>query len=184
MYREERTEAKYDAFTYPRRIKKLLPSMVTELDWELQVLEALEVDCYAILNGLGVPSEDQNYYVGYTKRLWEIALAFGDNTYELEKTSLKNEYLLRGWDSATLDAMENTAKKWADVKRSGAMPQEWIDFYGVNALGGNMLMAQFGSVGVPLGSVTGFISASGVIIIGGLGSNQFGSVLIANGTPT
>jgi hypothetical protein len=188
MYREERTELKYDAFTYPRRIKKLLPSMVTELDWELQVLEALEVDCYAKLDSLGVPTEDQNYYVGYTKRLWETALKFGAGTYELEKTSLRNEYLLRGWDGATLDALEEVAQKWAEVKKAREMPEEeeeeWIDKYGVVLLGGNALMEQFVCVQIMLGSVTGYVGYMGVIIIGGFASIQYGSVTIAQGTPS
>jgi len=163
--------------------------MTEELSFEIDVLEGLEQDAYVVLNGLGIPSEDQQYYLGYTKRLWTRALAFTEydpgTTYDLEKTSLRTEYVLRGWDPNVLDALEDTAQRWADVKRTGVFPSLEVDYSGMELLGGNEDMAQWGSALAMLGSSTGYVTFYGMESLGGPGGRiQFQGVLIVVGTVT
>lgn len=118
-----RTKVKYDSRVIPRRFKVLSrPPPVTmpqELDFEVYVELGLEVRVFAVLEEKGVPSDQEKYYAGYAKKLWNRALRFNAATYQLEKTSLINEYVERGLDPAVLDQLEPHSLIFAEVKKQG-----------------------------------------------------------------
>jgi len=123
--RTMRTRIKSGYAVYVRRFKMLnflsTDIMPVELEWELWVLDALEQRTYMELQTLGVPQEDWQYYMGFQKRLWEARVKFAQATFQLEKTSLVNEYTLRGWDPNVLSAIQGIAEDLALDKVTGVI---------------------------------------------------------------
>lgn len=124
--RAVRIRLKSDAVSYVRRFKLLnfLPTdpMPLELKWELEVLDRLEQLTYEELKTQGVSEDLWQYYLGFNKRLWERAVDFNDQTFLLEKTTLIQEYVLRGLDKAILDALQDIGEYCASAKRLGYWP--------------------------------------------------------------
>jgi len=118
-----RVIAKWTEFSVPRRFKLLTPRMVPELDLELTVLDFLEQMCYRVLQMLGVDSGQWQYYVGYAKRLWEKAMSFLEETYLLERTSLQNEYVLRGLDQDVMSNLDDPVALAIEYKTTGRYPR-------------------------------------------------------------
>lgn len=118
--RTYRARIKQNRAIYVRRFKRLnfFPTdpMPSELTWELEVLDALEQRTYTELQTLGVPQEDWQYYMGFQKRLWEARVKFAQATFQLEKQSLVNEYVLRGWNLNALQALQVIAENLAVTK--------------------------------------------------------------------
>lgn len=94
----------------------------TELEFELWILDWLEKQCYDTLDGLGIPEDIQQYYLGFAKRLWERALLFTQDTFQLEKTSLKTEYVMRGLNLTVLEAIQGHIEEAAEYKRTHTYP--------------------------------------------------------------
>jgi len=113
-----RLKTKWTHDVLARRFKVLEYERPKELEWELDVLDKLEKLCFAKLATLGVPEEDWEYYLGYAKRLFVRALKFTSETYALERESLRNEYILRGWDANVLDQLEPFAVQLALTKKT------------------------------------------------------------------
>lgn len=90
--------------------------MPTELDWELWVLDQLEQEAAVAMAALGISTEDQKYYLGFLKRLWERRVHFSFLTFTEEKEILITEYILRGWDETTLRTLQAIAESWALIK--------------------------------------------------------------------
>lgn len=90
--------------------------MPVELDWELWVLDQLEQAVFTELKNRGVPEDQWTYYMGFFKRLWERGVHFTQGTFTEEKEILITEYKLRGWDEATLRAIQGISEFWARVK--------------------------------------------------------------------
>lgn len=103
-------------YVYVRRFKKLMKLMSDELDWELRILDELERRTFKELEDRFVPQDQWNYYMGFQKRVWERRVHFAQATYQLEKQSLLNEYVLRGWDLSTLQAIQYIAENMAIYK--------------------------------------------------------------------
>lgn len=116
VYRVLRTMKKYDHRATTRRFKRYKPYMRHELRWEFEILDRLEKAVFDKLEELGVPTDEWAYYQGFAKRLWVRAIAFIDATYGLEKTSLHNEYVLRGHDATVLDQLQPIAEEKAEEK--------------------------------------------------------------------
>jgi predicted nucleic acid-binding Zn-ribbon protein len=73
-------------------------------DW-LTNQDELEKQIFAQLDADGIDGEQQLYYAAFARRLFATCLRFYDATYAKEKTSLKNEFLLRGLDDAELETI-------------------------------------------------------------------------------
>jgi len=194
-----RTRAKYDYQVTTRRYKRLLPIMWPELDWELYILDQLEQEAYALLEAQGIPTDQQNYYVGFTKKLWERRIDFGDATYAKEKESLENEYTLRGLDPTLFDPLQDIAEKYAEYKVTKVPPAP--PGYMALVLGGNEFMAQFFGTLVLRGQLWAWAQYCDALVLGGredmaqfsetpllLGGNSFmigfGGVLVVLGAVT
>jgi hypothetical protein len=122
-----RVKTKYQWDIVARRLKKLKFVPADEWTWEMTVLLALETDVFAILNGLGIAGELWDYYMGFAKRLWKARVAFADETYDEEAQSLFNEYVLRGYPLANLQAFEPIAVYYAQIKRQElAIPPDYV----------------------------------------------------------
>lgn len=100
----------------PIRFKKLMPLMATELNWEQDVLLLLEEDVYPYLQAQGVPPDQWLYYRDFAFRIWERRVHFNDATFQLEKTSLLNEFVWRGLNLTHLDAIQVFAEDKALTK--------------------------------------------------------------------
>jgi len=98
----------------------------TELEFELWILDWLEKQCYDTLDGLGIPEDIQQYYLGFAKRLWERALLFTQDTFQLEKTSLKTEYVMRGLNLTVLEAIQGHIEEAAEYKRTHTYPPVYV----------------------------------------------------------
>ena len=102
-----------------------MAARVDELEWETLVLLALEVEIFDVLTNWNVPSDQWPYYVGFGKRVWERAMKFTDATFQLEKQSLINEYVLRGHVQGVLEAVQVHAEALAQIKKGYLMPSAW-----------------------------------------------------------
>ena len=113
----------------PRRFKKLdLPPLITrtqELDWELTILLEIEEHVFDVMDAQGVPNSEWPYYVAFAKKLWNRAVHFNDETFQLEKTSLVNEHTLRGQDPAILAMIQGEVEAMALVKLKLLLPAAW-----------------------------------------------------------
>jgi len=117
-----RIKTKWTHFAVGRRFKLMEFQRKTELVWELEVMDKLEKECFAMLQTLGVATRYWVYYVGYAKRIWLRALKFSQETYVLERESLRNEYIRRGWTASVLDALEPFAVALALMKKTTVEP--------------------------------------------------------------
>lgn len=124
--RVRRITGKWNCFSMPRRFKKLMLipriGMAGELGFELEVLDWLEKACYQILQDYSIATDQWQYYVGYAKRQWERILKFGGDTLTQEKTSLRNEYILRGFNPLVLDLFGDAALAAAQYKWTYQIP--------------------------------------------------------------
>lgn len=75
---------------------KKAPVAQAELELELSVLDFIEAQTYDFLTSQGVPSLEQQYLIGFQKRLWKMALKFEGSTYNQDRGLLTEEYILRG----------------------------------------------------------------------------------------
>ena len=127
--RIRRIRDKWDPQVIPRRFKVLdLPPPIirtVELDWELTVLLEVEQRVFDIMDAQGVPNSEWPYYVAFAKKLWNRAVHFGDETFQLEKTSLVNEHTLRGQDPAILAMIQGEVEAMALVKLEIPLPAAW-----------------------------------------------------------
>jgi len=85
------------------------------LETELINLDELERQIYDKLDDLGVASDLYPYYMAFSKRCFKAYLHFGDPTGEDEVTALKQEFILRLLDSATLDQLVPICKAKAEI---------------------------------------------------------------------
>jgi len=95
----------YRSKTVPLRFKKVAPKMAYLLEDWLTNQDELEKQIFAQLDADGISGEQQLYYAAFARRLFSTCLRFYDETYEKEKTSLKNEFVLRGLDSSELETI-------------------------------------------------------------------------------
>ena len=79
-------------------------------------MELLEIDVYAALLAMSVPESLWPYYMGFAKQVWNRYLLFSGATLDNEILSLENEYVLRGLDLATLQALEPYAQEYSLMK--------------------------------------------------------------------
>lgn len=114
--RTYRTRTKWDPKVMVRRFKVYMPWMIGELIWELEVLMLLEEDCFGTLQAMGVPTDLWEYYVGFSKRVWERRVHFNDATFQLEKTSVVNEYTMRGLNPGILALLQIHSEYWGQMK--------------------------------------------------------------------
>ena len=98
----------------PRRFKLLELVRHTTLNLNLYNLDFLEKDTHYDLEGKAVDPNLWEYYVGFNKRVWEIRGRFNDATFQLEKASLRQEYIDRGLDPAILDQIQAIAEWHAE----------------------------------------------------------------------
>jgi hypothetical protein len=75
---------------------KKAPVAQAELELELSVLDFIEAQTYDFLTAQGIPSLEQQYLIGFQKRLWKMALKFEGSTYNQSRGLLTEEYILRG----------------------------------------------------------------------------------------
>lgn len=120
-----KTKAKYDATVTAKRFKRQQDHMNEELAWEWDVLDLLEKITFVLLEAFGVPNNQWPWYIRFIKRVWERAMKFDQATFLLEKTSLVNEYILRGHDAFILDVIQGPAEAYALYKKGFPMPPAW-----------------------------------------------------------
>lgn len=116
---------KWDPNVIGRRFKVYVPKQVPELAWEIDILEELEKRVYAVLEQQLIPIRPDDPYVAFAKRVWERAVKFEYETFQLEKTSLLNEFTLRGLDLYTLALIQVEAEAMAELKRLRLLPPAW-----------------------------------------------------------
>ena len=95
----------YRSKTVPLWFKKTMPEGAALLEDWLTNQDELEKQIFARLDTDGISGEQQLYYAAFARRLFATCLRFYDATYAKEKQSLKNEFLLRGLDSAELETL-------------------------------------------------------------------------------
>jgi len=91
--------------TVPLWFKKVAPKMAGLLEDWLTNQDELEKQIFAQLDADGISGEQQLFYAAFARRLFSTCLRFYDETYEKEKTSLKNEFVLRGLDPSELETI-------------------------------------------------------------------------------
>jgi len=105
-----------------------MPFMVDELEMELEVLLWLEQMLFEVLANDLIPEALWNYYMGFAKRLWERGVTFNYETFLLEKTSLRNEYVLRGLFLDVLEDLQadiENAALWKRLRYFPIFPPIW-----------------------------------------------------------
>jgi len=109
-HRRVRRVQKYDHHVLPRRFKIYLPRMSDLLEEELPPCVLCEEPTMALLQLLGVPTEEWQYYLGFMKRMIEFYQSFTSETLQKEKDSLIAEYVLRGKDKDVLQQVQIQAE--------------------------------------------------------------------------
>jgi len=105
-HRRVRRVKKYDHHVVPRRFKIYLPRMSDLLEEELPPCVLCEEPTMALLQSLGVPTEEWQYYLGFMKRMIEFYQSFTSETLQKEKDSLIAEYVYRGKDKDVLEQVQ------------------------------------------------------------------------------
>jgi len=113
-HRRVRRVQKYDHHVLPRRFKIYLPRMSDLLEEELPPCVLCEEPTMALLQLLGVPTEEWQYYLGFMKRMIEFYQSFTSETLQKEKDSLIGEYVLRGKDKDVLEQVQEVAKNCSE----------------------------------------------------------------------
>jgi len=108
-HRRVRRVKKYDHHVIPRRFKIQLPDFADRLKPPLDIHVECEEPTMELLESLGVPSDEQQYYLGFMKRMVELYLKFTAETLQKEKDSLIAEYVLRGKDESVLSEVQEVA---------------------------------------------------------------------------
>jgi len=116
--RQIRFREKYQHRTVPLRFKVYLPRMNELINTELINLDELERQIYDKLDSLGTPSNLYPFYMAFAKRCFETYLQFSDVTAEEEVGLLKQEFILRLLDSATLDQLATICKAKAEIVKA------------------------------------------------------------------
>jgi len=114
-HRRVRRVQKYDHHVLPRRFKIYLPRMSDALEEELPPCVLCEEPTMALLQSLGVPTEEWQYYLGFMKRMIELYLTFTSETLQKEKDSLIAEYVLRGKDKDVLEQVQAVSEVCAGI---------------------------------------------------------------------
>jgi len=109
-HRRVRRVKKYDHHVIPKRFKIYLPRMSDLLEEELPPCVLCEEPTMALLQSLGVPTVEWQYYLGFMKRMIEFYQSFTSETLQKEKDSLIAEYVLRGKDKDVLQQVQIQAE--------------------------------------------------------------------------
>jgi len=115
-HRRVRRVKKYDHNVIPKRFKIQLPSMSTRLEPPLYVHVECETPTMELLETLGVPTEEWQYYLGFMKRMIELYRQFTAETLVKERDALIAEYVLRGKSEDVLEAVEEVAALCAEAE--------------------------------------------------------------------
>jgi len=99
----------YRSKTVPLWFKKVAPEMAYLLEDWLTNQEELELQIYAELEEDGVATELYPYYAALGRRCFIKCLNFSSETYAKERTSLRNEFVLRGLDPHEVDEVISIA---------------------------------------------------------------------------
>jgi len=99
----------YRSKTVPLWFKKTLPLGANILEEWLTNQEELELQIYAELEADGIATELYPYYAALGRRCFVKCLNFSSQTYAKERTSLRNEFILRGLDSHEVDEIISIA---------------------------------------------------------------------------
>jgi hypothetical protein len=99
----------YRAKTVPLWFKKTLPLGAALLEEWLTNQEELELQIYAELAADGIATELYPYYAALGRKCFVKCLNFSSETYKKERTSLRNEFVLRGLDSHEVDEIISIA---------------------------------------------------------------------------
>lgn len=130
--RTYRTRVKWDPKVIVHRFKLLLPMMTSELDWELDVLMALEENVYPYLEAQGVPQVLWEYYMAFARRIWERRVKFSRRTFQAEKASVLYEFTLRGLNPTHLAVVQRYAELRARDKERGYIePHPYACWYNI-----------------------------------------------------
>ena len=95
--------------TVPLWFKKTLPQGASLLEEWLTNQEELELQIYAELAEDGIATELYPYYAALGRRCFVKCLNFSSETYSKERTSLRNEFVLRGLVSHEVDEIISIA---------------------------------------------------------------------------
>lgn len=113
--RRVRRVKKYNSHVTPLRFKKYLPYMADLLAPKLAVEVGCETPTMELLESLGVPTDEWQYYLGFMKRMIVLYRNFTSETLASEKESLITEYVLRGKDRDVLEAVQEVAALCAEA---------------------------------------------------------------------
>lgn len=103
--------------------------MISWMEWWLWNIELIEEFCFVELENQGVPKDQKPYYIRFAKRLENRALKFTERgagtTFQLEKTSLLNEFVLRGLNLTVLEALQVIVEALVDFKMGIPLNPAW-----------------------------------------------------------
>jgi len=99
----------YRSKTVPLWFKKTVPIGANILQEWLTNQEELEKQIYAELQADGIPTDQWVWYVALGRRCFVKCLNFSSETYKKERTSLRNEFVLRGLDPHEVDEVISIA---------------------------------------------------------------------------
>lgn len=113
--RRVRRVKKWSHIVVPLRYKMYLPCMAELLEKNLPPPVDCEIPTMELLELEGVPTAEWPYYLGFMKRMLELYQKFTDATLQSEKTSLIEEYVLRGKDRTILESVQLVTEECAGV---------------------------------------------------------------------
>jgi len=120
--RQQKYAEKWTHKTVPIRFKLLQPPMAAHIETELIRLDYLEVQVFALLQGLGVPESEWPYYMAFAKRVYETFMGFWYDTAITEVYTLIAEFVQRGLVEDTLKAVADVALEKCTLYRPWLPP--------------------------------------------------------------
>lgn len=119
--RVERYEKKYTVDTTVIRLKRHLPRMALDLEFEIDWNMKLEDMVYIVLEALGVDPALWELYRAWFYRKAEILKRFNGVQASAEVALLNSEFILRGLATNTLALLEPYVDAWAEGYREGEL---------------------------------------------------------------
>jgi len=110
-----RVRTKWSPPTIARRFKVMHPEMIPRLKKELDLSVGLETPIMDDLTIKGVPQNQWQYYIAFSKRMLKLYEVFSGATLQDEKQSLINEYVARGFDLAILQQQQDVVEEYLGI---------------------------------------------------------------------
>jgi len=89
--------------------------MIQRLDTSIEDTVGLEQPTQDELTIKGIPTSQWPYLIGFNKKMLMLYRTFTGNTLQLEKESLINQYVLRGYPQHVLEQLQDVVEQYAGL---------------------------------------------------------------------